>query len=92
VTDPQIDLSKPHSEYGRCPLGDECPCWQEGWKDSLEHRTVRPSYTPLAENKLWPMGGDDFAAWVMVGMAVVALILCVLFSAALAYSVISDLT
>lgn len=31
---PPEQLGRPHSEYGRCPLGDECPCWQEGHREA----------------------------------------------------------
>lgn len=31
-----IDLTSPHIESGRCPLGDECPCWREGYRDGRD--------------------------------------------------------
>jgi hypothetical protein len=34
-----IDRSLPHYDprLRRCPLGDECPCWREGWRDGATH-------------------------------------------------------
>lgn len=34
---PADQLARPHVEYGGCPLGDDCPCWQEGWRDAIRH-------------------------------------------------------
>jgi hypothetical protein len=31
---PPDQLVRPHREHGRCPLGDECPCWQEGYRQA----------------------------------------------------------
>lgn len=41
-----VNTALPHKMYGRCPLGDECPCWREGWHDSKDVRFL-PNPAPL---------------------------------------------
>jgi hypothetical protein len=45
------NFALPHHVRGRCPLGDECPCWREGWHDKdvrfLPNPAPLHAYGPL---------------------------------------------